>query len=132
MMNLIQRLIGTATPVSAAGIESLFRAHMIRGEEILVSYRLLRDALIFTNLRVVLVDVQGVTGAKQTFRSVPYHAISYYLVESAGTLGVDARIRIYVASGVAAIEKRLHRGADVAGINRLLTERCTFSPESES
>ena len=47
---------------------------LIAGEQVLAAFRLLRDTAFLTNLRFVLVDVQGITGSKIAFRSVPYRS----------------------------------------------------------
>ena len=56
-------------------IKDLVRGMLIPGEEILMAFVVVRDQLIFTNKRIIAVNVRGVTGMKKLFLSMPYQHI---------------------------------------------------------
>ena len=48
---------------------------LIENEGAVASYKSIRDMVIFTNKRIIAVNVQGVTGKKKDFTSLPYSKI---------------------------------------------------------
>ena len=59
----------------------------------------MRDRVIFTNKRIISVNVQGITGSKKDFTSFPYSKIQFFSVETAGTIDLDAELEIFLAGG---------------------------------
>jgi len=73
---------------------------LIDNETIIASYASMRDRVIFTNKRVIAVDVQGITGTKKAFTSIPYKKIQFYSVETSGTLDLDSELELYLSGGM--------------------------------
>lgn len=48
---------------------------LIDGEEIVGYYSALRDYVVFTNKRLIACNVQGITGSKKDFTSLPYSRV---------------------------------------------------------
>ena len=48
---------------------------LIDGEGIQSSFKGMRDMVIFTNKRLIVVNVQGMTGKKRDYTSLPYSKI---------------------------------------------------------
>lgn len=44
---------------------------LIEGEQALVAYKGMRDYVVFTSKRIIAVNVQGITGKKKDFTSLP-------------------------------------------------------------
>ncbi len=61
---------------------------------------LVRDLIVFTEKRLILVDKQGVTGKKTSYKSIPYHSISRFTVESSGHFDLDAELKIWISSAL--------------------------------
>lgn len=59
-------------PVSKSNFESMISPLFIDGEEILGAYQGIRDGVVFTNKRIIAINVQGITGKKKDFSSLPY------------------------------------------------------------
>lgn len=70
---------------------------LIGGEEIVASYATIRDKVIFTNKRVISINVQGLTGSKIDYTSLPYKKLHAFSVETAGTFDLDAEIDLYLS-----------------------------------
>jgi hypothetical protein len=97
--------------------------HALVGDEIvLVAFKTVRDWIVFTDWRVIHVDVQGLTGSKKSYKSVPYRSINAYSIESAGTFDLDGEIKLYV-SGLGMIEFKIGRDSDVGALQALLAEK---------
>lgn len=68
---------------------------LIAGEQVLSAFRGIRDYVIFTNKRVISVNVQGVTGKKKDFTSLPYAKISAFSVETSGVFDIDSELELW-------------------------------------
>ena len=94
---------------------------LAQGEAVRFAFKLVRDSIIFTDRRILMIDVQGLTGSKKRFLTIPYRAITTFTLESAGHFDLDTELTLTV-SGSAPIAFNLSRGADVPGLVTLLTE----------
>jgi len=79
-----------------------------------------RDAFIFTDRRIVLVDKQGVTGKKVEYHTIPYRSIIHFSVETAGSLDLDAELKIWLSGMVGPIEKQFNKGVDIYEVQALM------------
>ena len=70
---------------------------LIENERVTVSYKGIRDMLILTDKRMLLVDKQGLTGKKQKYLSIPLDKINAFSVETGGTLDLDCDVDIFVS-----------------------------------
>ena len=71
---------------------------LLENEQIVDAYKSMRDGVVFTNKRIIAVNVQGLTGSKKDFTSLPYKNIVAYSVETSGTFDLDAELEIYFSS----------------------------------
>ena len=102
-------------------------AHMITpmfapGEEIIQSFRGIRDGVVFTNKRIITINVQGLTGKKKDFTSLPYSKIQAYSVESAGVFDLDSELDLWF-SGMGRVRFEFVARANVSEICRIISER---------
>ena len=71
---------------------------LIEGEKVIDAYRSMRDGVVFTDRRIISINVQGITGSKKDFTSLPYRNIVAYSVETSGTFDLDSELEIYFSS----------------------------------
>lgn len=71
---------------------------LIPGENTLAAFKSMRDGVVFTSHRIIAVNVQGMTGSKKDFTSLPYKNIVAYSVETSGTLDIDTELELYFSS----------------------------------
>ena len=64
--------------------EKMVAPLLTEGERVLSTYKEMRDMVVFTDKRVISVNVQKLTGKKKDFTSLPYAKISVFSVETAG------------------------------------------------
>ena len=95
---------------------------LIAGEEIIDEYSALRDFVIFTNKRLIVVNVQGLTGAKKDFTSLPYSKIQAFSVETAGTFDLDSELELYF-SGMGKIKLDFSGSTNIREIGRFIGEQ---------
>ena len=65
---------------------------LVDGEQIVIAYKGLRDFVVFTSKRIIAVNVQGITGKKTDYTSLPLSKIQAWSVETAGTFDLDAEL----------------------------------------
>lgn len=71
---------------------------LVQGELVLDAYSSGRDGIVFTNKRIVVLNVQGLTGKKRDFTSIPYSKVQCYSIETAGTFDLDAELEIWLST----------------------------------
>ena len=94
---------------------------LLPGESIVGCFQSIRDYLVFSTLRIISVNVQGMTGRKQDFTSLPYKRIQAFSVETAGVLDLDSELELWF-SGLGKVHLEFTRGSDIAAICRLIGE----------
>ncbi len=85
-MGIFSGMMGNASEVNPEKLERELASLMIEGENMHKAFKLIRDLVVFTNKRIILIDKQGMTGKKTEFLSIPYKSIKYFSKESAGIL----------------------------------------------
>ncbi|MFM9977594.1 MAG: PH domain-containing protein [Sphingomonadaceae bacterium] len=108
-----------ADPESAARD---FAHALAAGESVRIAFKMVRDTILFTDKRVIMIDVQGVTGSKKRYTSIPYRAISSFSLESAGHFDLDTEFTMTL-SGSPPVTLKLSRGADVNALQTHLIDR---------
>ena len=94
---------------------------LIENELVIGSYVSMRDRVVFTNKRIVTVNVQGLTGSKIDYTSIPYSKIQYYSVETAGTIDLDSELEITLAGGNS-IKFDFHGSNNIKEIGRKISQ----------
>ncbi len=93
---------------------------LIEEEKIIDAYQSVRDYVVFTDKRIIAVNVQGITGKKQDFTSIPYSKITTFSLESAGVFDLDAELEIYV-SGLGKVKFEFVGSTDIKQICKLIS-----------
>lgn len=114
----ILKLKKDATVTHAGDVAQL----LVEGEVCISQYSTVRDYVIFTNKRILTVNVQGVTGKKKDYSSIPYSKIQAFSIETAGTLDLDSELEIYV-SGLGKVKIEISGKNDIAEIGKLIADR---------
>jgi len=107
-------------PVPDNTFSSVIEPMFIPGETILSSFQTVRDGVVFTNKRIFAINVQGITGKKKDFTSLPYSKIQTFSVETAGVLDLDSELELWF-SGMGKIKFEFVSRADVSGICRIIS-----------
>ena len=95
-------------------------AFYVNGEETIACYKAVRDYIVFTNKRMIVVDVQGLTGKKREFSIFPYSKLQAFSVETAGVIDIDTDVDL-VFAGLGTVHLEFSIGTDVARLLRLVS-----------
>ncbi len=93
---------------------------LVPGEEIIGVYKAIRDYVVFTNKRIISVNVQGVTGKKKDFTSLPYSKVQVFSIETAGTLDLDSELELWF-SGLGLVKFDFTGTSDIVKIGQLIS-----------
>ncbi|MFC4336956.1 PH domain-containing protein [Salininema proteolyticum] len=92
---------------------------LIEGEGVIAAFQGLRDKVVFTEKRVISVNVQGLTGKKVDYTSLPYSKIQAFSVETAGRLDLDSEMELWF-SGLGKVRFEFKGKVDIRSLAQLL------------
>jgi Bacterial PH domain len=121
-MSLFQKILGNAVQADARTIQAEFQNILIDTEEVVAGFKLMRDSIVFTNERLIIVNVQGITGSKVSNLSIPYSSIKSFTMITAGSLDLDCEISL-VVDGYAGfpVSLKFKKGTDLNPIYKVLS-----------
>jgi hypothetical protein len=95
---------------------------LLEGEQLLVAAKTIRDFVVFTDKRIIAVNVQGMTGKKRDFTSLPYSKIQAFSVETAGTFDLDAELELWF-SGLGKVRFEFKGRFDITYLGKLIAHK---------
>ena len=93
---------------------------MMEDEQMMQAFMTMRDQVIFTDRRIFVVNVQGLTGKKISYFSYPYSKVIYFGIETAGVLDVDSELVLAFANG-ARLQFDFKTNVDIHQISMLIS-----------
>ncbi len=121
-MGLLDALLGHAGEKPVDKIAEEFAPLLAPDESLQRAFSTIRDLIVFTDRRVILVNKQGVTAKKTEYRSIPYRAITMFSLETAGHFDLEAELRIWLSGQPAPVEVHLGRNSGAQHIIALLAQ----------
>ncbi|ADY28162.1 MULTISPECIES: PH domain-containing protein [Cellulophaga] len=123
-MGLFNKILGNASEVSVEKLNEKYGRLLTDNEQVELGFKLFRDTFMFTNKRLILIDVQGLTGNKAEYRSMPYKSISRFSLETAGTFDLDAELKIWISSeNLPSVSKKFNKSIDVYEVQKYLASK---------
>ena len=113
-------ILGNASEIKREDLLREFAEILVEGESIEAAYKLIRDKWVFTNKRLIVVNVQGVTGTKREYHSIPYRSINQFAVETSGTFDEDCELKLWIKGAKEPLIREFKRGTDIKGLQRTL------------
>lgn len=93
----------------------------VEGEYVIGMYQAMRDGVVFTNKRIIAINVQGMMGKKKDFTSLPYSKIQAFSVETAGVFDLDSELELYF-SGLGKVKFEFSANSNVTDICKMLSD----------
>lgn len=91
---------------------------LLKDERAIAAFATFRDIALFTNKRLIIKDVQGLTGKKIEIYSLPYSSILAWSSENAGMLDINSEIEIWTLAGKVKIN--LKRDINIRKFDKLI------------
>lgn len=107
------------SPSDPAQISAELGPLLVEGEQVHLSFKGIRDSVVFTNKRLISVNVQGMTGKKRDYTSLPYSKVQAWSIETAGTLDLDSELELWF-SGLGKVRLEFKGRVDIRHIGQLI------------
>lgn len=109
------------SPIDPQDLAGELEPILVPGEQLLLAFKGIRDSLAFTDKRLISINVQGLTGKKRDYTSLPYSKVQAWSVETAGTFDLDAELELWF-SGLGRVRLEFKGQVDIRTIGRLVSE----------
>lgn len=121
-MGIFSGLIGNVSEMSIDEVIQEFGQLLGENEAIDAGYKLIRDCMIFTNKRIILIDKQGITAKKIEYMSIPYKSIERFSVETAGHFDLDAELKLWVRGMAEPIEQQFNSKVSIYEVQSIIAK----------
>lgn len=110
-------------PIDPNSVRGEVNGLLIEGEFVAAAFQTVRDQLIFTNKRIIAIDVQGITGKRKSFSSMPYSKVQFFTIQTSGfaELIPDSELFLMFANGYTA-KFEFKGNVDIGQIGRMISE----------
>ena len=122
-VNFNQDSVFNLKPISNDEVRGEVDGLLIADEKLEFAFKTIRDQLVFTNKRIISIDVQGITGKRKSFATMPYSKIQYFSIQTPGFMELfpDSELFVMFTNGFTA--KFEFKGAvDIGKIGRMFSE----------
>jgi Bacterial PH domain len=120
-MSILNKILGNAVQSDSLALQEKHKDILVENESIVSGYKLIRDSIIFTTERLLLINVQGITGSKIEYKSIPYSSVKVFSMETAGTLDLDCEIKLHIHGLSLPIDLKFQKGTDLNPIYKVLS-----------
>ena len=123
MINFNKDSVFNLKPIEISEVRDEIGSFLIDGEEMLAAFKTIRDQVVFTNKRIISIDVQGITGKRKSFATLPYSTIQFFEVQTTGFIEIfpDNELFIQYANGFTA--KFEFKGkVDICKIGKIISQ----------
>ena len=122
-VNFNQDSVCNLKPISVDAVKGEVNGLLIGGEEVVMAFQTVRDQLIFTNKRIIAVDVQGITGKRKSFSTMPYSKIQYFSIQTPGFAELIPDSELFIMfSNTFTAKFEFKGGVDIGKIGRMISE----------
>ena len=115
-----QKFVGK--PVEIGESAARYSPVLMDDEPVRMEFKGIRDALVLTDRRMIVIDPQGLRGKKVELVSIPWRSVSAFSVENSGTFDLDAELKI-AGSGFGIVEVKFAKGSDMMAIAQFVNGR---------
>jgi len=93
---------------------------LVDGEIIEAGFTVTRDTFLFTNKRLIIVEIQGISGKQIEYLSIPYNKITKFSVQTGGSFDLDAELKIWIGSDTIPLEKKFNKDLSIYEVQKVL------------
>ncbi|GCE31724.1 hypothetical protein KDA_72080 [Dictyobacter alpinus] len=119
MIDFQQGLI-KLSPIAPDRVVPMVAPMLVNDEQIVAAFKTVRDSVVFTNKRIIAINVQGMTGKKTDYTSLPYSKVQAFSIETAGVFDRDCEIELYF-SAIGQVKFEIRGSFDIVQFNRILS-----------
>ena len=123
MINFNKNSVWNLRPINVNEVRNELYGLLLNDEVILSAFKTIRDQLVFTNKRIVAMDVQGITGSKRSFSSLPYSKVQFFAIQTPSVMEMvkDSELYLEFSSGFSATFE-FKGDVDIGQIGRMVSK----------
>ncbi|MBR4503188.1 MAG: PH domain-containing protein [Clostridia bacterium] len=113
--------IYTLKPIEMQEVRKEIYALLVPGEVCVTAFQTVRDQVVFTDKRIIAVDVQGLAGKRRSYASLPYSKVQFFSVQTPGMIELtpDSELTLSFGNGVDATF-RISGNTDIGALARMI------------
>jgi hypothetical protein len=119
-MGLFDGVTKNTSSMETKKFSSEYGQLLVDGEIIEIGFVVLRDTFLFTNKRLILVDIQGISGKQIEYLSIPYSKITKFSVQTGGSFDLNAELKLWIGSDTIPLEKRFNKDVNIYEVQKVL------------
>lgn len=105
----------------------MIKPMFVEGETILHTFKALKDAVVFTNRRIIAINIQGVAGNEVDYTSLPYSKIQAFSVETvedanAASFNLDSELQLWF-KGLGVVRFNFTPNCNIGEIAKFISEQ---------
>ncbi len=108
------------SPVDVNSLVSVVAPMLVDGEYMIAAFKGIRDSVVFTSKRVIAINVQGLSGKKVDYTSMPYSKVQSYSIETSGTFDRDCELELWFSS-LGSVKFEIRGNFDIVSFNKVLS-----------
>lgn len=110
-------------PISLDTVRNEVNGLLVPGEQYVMAFQTIRDQVVFTNKRIISIDVQGITGSRKSYTTMPYSKIQFFGIQTPGFVELvpDSELFIMFSNGYTA-KFEFKGNTDIGAIGRIISE----------
>ncbi len=120
MIDFQNKAVIKLSRINADTVVSDIAPLLVSGETVIGAYKSMRDYVVFTEKRIISVNVQGMTGKKKDFSTLPYAKIQVFSIETAGVFDMDSELELYF-SGLGKVKFEFSGASDIVKIGQMIS-----------
>lgn len=110
-------------PISVDSVRNDVKGLLLNDEQVELAFQTIRDQLIFMNKRIIAVDVQGITGKRKSFSTMPYSKIQYFSIQTPGFVELIPDSELFIMFSNTFTAKFEFKGnVDIGKIGRMISQ----------
>jgi hypothetical protein len=106
-------------PINPQSLQGDLQALLVQGEQVHLAFKGIRDSVVFTDKRLISINVQGITGKKRDYTSLPLSKIQAWSVETAGTFDLDSELELWF-SGLGKVRLEFKGNVNIQHLSQLI------------
>lgn len=110
-------------PIAVNEVREEVNGLLLETEQIVCAFKTIRDQLIFTNKRIIAVDVQGLSGKRKSFSTMPYSKVQFFSIQTPGFAEIvpDSELYLMFSNGFTA-KFEFSGNVDIGAIGRMISK----------
>jgi len=122
MINFNKNSAWNLKPIGTGEVRGEVSGLLVPGEDIAAAFKTVRDQIVFTNKRIIAIDVQGVTGKRKSYASMPYSRIQFFTIQTPGFMELfpDSELELMFSNGFTATFE-FKGSVDIGKLGRLIS-----------